>query len=386
MIIGASYAGLVAAAGLRAHGWSVEIIEKSSQPLRTGGGVVVQTRMMEYLTEHGVAFPGVASVPAIQRKIFKRDGSVVRMPETAAAYTSWDVLLRELEELIGPGEIRRGIAMEDLPDWGAPGQVVLDNGQIVCGDVVIAADGIGSRSRRLLLPGIQPHYAGYVAWRGMVPEHELPRETVEAFVDTFSSYHGDESSILLYEVPGEDGDVRPGHRRINWVWYQNVPAGPDLDRIMTDHEGYLHHSTVPRGDMTAETFAAMIDLANRDLCGPFRNVVLATKEPFLQKIVDLTIPRLVFGRVVLIGDAASLIRPHIGSGTAKAVDDAIHLAHALSDGCDGDLACLAAWEHTRLEAHVGLAGYSKAVAGRLGLGDTVADPTGREPEGPAPVG
>ena len=368
IIIGASYAGLVAAAGLKCNGWSVEVIERAREPLRTGGGVVVQKRMLEYLTEHGVAFPGVASIPAVERKIFRRDGSIMRMPESAAAYTSWDVLLRELEQVVGPDTIRRGVAMEDLPDWGAHGEVVLDTGQVISGDVVVAADGIGSRSRRLLLPGIQPTYAGYVAWRGMVNEDELSGETVDAFVDSLCSYQGERSSILLYEVPRDDGDIHPGRRRINWVWYQNVAPGDELDRIMTDTDGYVHHTTVPRGVMPAETLTAMRDLAEDDLCGPFREVVLKTEEPFLQKIVDLTIPRLVFGRVVLIGDAASLVRPHIGSGTAKAVDDAIHLAHALSDDCDEDLSCLAAWEHTRLDDHVGLAGYAKAVARRLNLG------------------
>ncbi|MEX2445292.1 MAG: FAD-dependent monooxygenase [Alkalispirochaeta sp.] len=373
VIIGASYAGLVAAAGLRCNDWTVEIVEKSTELLRTGGGVVVQRRMLDYLQRHGVATPGIAAVPAVERKIFKNDNTVMRMPESAAAYTSWDVLLRELERVVGPESIRRGVAMEDLPDWGANGEVELDTGQIVRGDVVIAADGIGSRSRRLLLPGIQPEYAGYVAWRGMVDEEELTPDTLELFVDSLSSFNGEETSILLYEVPGEDGDVRPGHRRINWVWYQTVAEGPALQSLMTDTDGYVHRTTVPRGVMSEETLSGMKELAEHDLCLPFREVVLKTPDPFLQKIEDLTIPRLVFGRVVLIGDAASLVRPHIGSGTAKAVDDAIHLAHALSEGCDEDLSCLAAWEHTRLEDHTGLAGYAKAVARRLNLGipDTV---------------
>jgi len=368
VIIGASYAGLVTAAGLRCNDWSVEIVEKSTDLLRTGGGVVVQRRMLDYLQQHGVATPGIAAIPAVERKIFKTDGTVMRMAESAAAYTSWDVLLRELERVVGSDSIRRGVAMEDLPDWGSNGEVELDTGQIVRGDVVIAADGIGSRSRRLLLPGIQPQYAGYVAWRGMVDEEALRPETLELFVDSLSSFNGEETSILLYEVPGEDGDVRPGHRRINWVWYQSVPEGPHLAELMTDTDGYEHRTTVPRGVMSEQTMAGMAGLADRDLCPPFREVVHKTPEPFIQKIEDLTIPRLVFGRVVLIGDAASLIRPHIGSGTAKAVDDAIHLAHALSEGCDDDLSCLAAWEHTRLEDHAGLAGYAKAVARRLNLG------------------
>jgi 2-polyprenyl-6-methoxyphenol hydroxylase-like FAD-dependent oxidoreductase len=368
IIIGASYAGLVAAAGLKCHGWQVRIVEKSYERSRSGGGVVVQRRMLEYLEQHGVAFPGVASIPARTRQIYRPDGAVLRMPETAAAYTSWDVLLKELETVVGPERIERGVAMTDIPDWGAFGTVEFTDGTTDTADVVIAADGIGSLSRRLLLPGIGPEYAGYVAWRGMVNEGDLSPATVDAFCDTLSSFQGERTTILLYEVPGEDGSLEKGRRRINWVWYENMPAGPRLSALMTDAAGYEHRTTVARNKMTTDTRTYMENLAAEELTAPFAEVVLRTPEPFLQKIEDLTIPRLVFGRVVLIGDAASLVRPHIGSGTAKAVDDAIHLATALSEPCDEDLGCLAAWEHTRLNDHYGLADYAKAIARRLKLG------------------
>jgi 2-polyprenyl-6-methoxyphenol hydroxylase-like FAD-dependent oxidoreductase len=368
IIIGASYAGLVAAAGLKCHGWTVRVLEKSTERSRSGGGVVVQRRMLEYLERHGVAFPGVASIPARTRRIFRQDGQVMEMPETAAAYTSWDVLLKELEEVVGSEHIERGLAMTDIPDWGAPGIVELNDGTTDQADIVVAADGIGSLARRLLLPGISPTYAGYIAWRGMVEEKVLTEKTVQAFCDTLSSFQGKETTILLYEVPGEEGSLEKGERRINWVWYENMPAGPRLSALMTDTAGYEHRSTVGRSLMTPETRRYMEQRAEEELPPSFREVVLSTPEPFVQKIEDLTIPRLVFGKVVLIGDAASLARPHIGSGTAKAVDDAIHLATAMSKPCDPELLCLAAWEHTRLNDHYGLADYAKAIAHRLGLG------------------
>ncbi len=368
IIIGASYAGLVAAAGLSCQDWKVRVIEKATEPSRSGGGVVVQRRMLEYLEKHGVAFPGIASIPATMRRIYRKNGEVAQMPETAAAYTSWDVLLRELESVVGPENIDRGLAMIDIPDWGAPGVVELSDGTTDHGDVVIAADGIGSLSRRLLLPGIAPTYAGYVAWRGMIDEGMVSAETIETISGALNIFEGRETTIVVYEVPGETGSVKSGRRRINWVWYENIPAGPRLSRLMTDTEGYEHRATVGRNLMTPETRQYMERRAAEELSPPFAEVVLKTPLPFIQKIEDLTIPRLVFGKVVLIGDAASLARPHIGSGTAKAVDDAIHLATALSDRCDEELHCLTAWEHTRLNDHYGLVEYAKAVAHRLGLG------------------
>ncbi len=40
-------------------------------------------------------------------------------------------------------------------------------------DLLVCADGVGSPARRRLLPDVRPAYAGYVAWRGMVPEADL---------------------------------------------------------------------------------------------------------------------------------------------------------------------------------------------------------------------
>jgi hypothetical protein len=58
---------------------------------------------------------------------------------------------------------------------------------------------------------------------------------------------------------------------------------------------------------------------------------LATKEnPVTQPIFDLESPHLVAGRVVLIGDAAFVARPHVATGVTKAALDATCLAEALA--------------------------------------------------------
>jgi 2-polyprenyl-6-methoxyphenol hydroxylase-like FAD-dependent oxidoreductase len=69
--------------------------------------------------------------------------------------------------------------------------------------------------------------------------------------------------------------------------------------------------------------------------------------PFLQPIFELESSSLVFGRVVLIGDAAMLARPHIGGAIVKAIEDASALASAL-DGCIDIADGLRAFEMERL--------------------------------------
>jgi 2-polyprenyl-6-methoxyphenol hydroxylase-like FAD-dependent oxidoreductase len=60
--------------------------------------------------------------------------------------------------------------------------------------------------------------------------------------------------------------------------------------------------------------------------------------PFFQPIFDLDTPRIVFGRVALLGDAAFLMRPHPGAGTTKGALDAEYLADAIAQhGLDGGL-------------------------------------------------
>ena len=52
-------------------------------------------------------------------------------------------------------------------------------------------------------------------------------------------------------------------------------------------------------------------------------------EPILQPIYDLESPRMAFGRVAVVGDAAFVARPHVAAGVSKAADDAAALAGAL---------------------------------------------------------
>jgi len=379
VIVGASYAGLCAATAFQANGWRATVIERSREVLRTGGGVVVQPRMGEYLEAHNLASPGVGSIPANMRLLYQPDGTVLHLPETARSYTAWDVLLREFESVVGADNIHRGKTLESTEVTDDQAYAILDNGEKIGCDLLVGADGVGSRMRQLLLPGSEPTYAGYVAWRGVVDGRDLPTETREKRQDTFWSFTGDETNIVAYQIPGSDGSVEPDRRRVNWVWYCNVDEGEDLDHLLAGKSGEKRHSSLPRGEVRSETAEALKRTAYDLLPEDFATVVDRTREPFVQAIQDYRAPRVFFDRSVLIGDAASLVRPHLGAGSAKAVDDAVSLADAVRGPDFRERLCLRAWQQVRLEDHAALAEQAKAVAHRSGLGYLPAAATRADP-------
>ena len=76
----------------------------------------------------------------------------------------------------------------------------------------------------------------------------------------------------------------------------------------------------------------------------------STKQIFVQAIMDLGVPKMVFGRVILLGDAAFVPRPHTAGSTAKAAANALALGAALRAAPRDIDAALMAWEDDQLVA------------------------------------
>ena len=93
-------------------------------------------------------------------------------------------------------------------------------------------------------------------------------------------------------------------------------------------------------------------------------LVEATPEPFLQTIIDVVVPRMVFGRTVLLGDAAFVVRPHTAGAAAKAARDATALASTLKRARQNVDAGLGAFDDTQLEYGQGLTDYGIALGRR----------------------
>ncbi|HBE68001.1 MAG TPA: 2-polyprenyl-6-methoxyphenol hydroxylase, partial [Planctomycetaceae bacterium] len=203
--------------------------------------------------------------------------------------------------------------------------------------------------RSQLWPEAQPTYAGYLAWRGLVPENEMSEESRKWLHGHFGFANGNQSHMLGYLVPGDNNDTREGHRYYNWVWYRTA-VRDRLSDIMTDQDGRDRGFAMPEGKLSDQWRDHVYQEASDLLPPAFAETVHATKQPFAQAIRDLVVDSMVKERVVLLGDAAFIPRPHTAASTSKAAANSIALAESLSGvGFDGIDAALRQWEQPQLE-------------------------------------
>ncbi|HLI22898.1 MAG TPA: FAD-dependent monooxygenase, partial [Stellaceae bacterium] len=215
------------------------------------------------------------------------------------------------------------------------------------GHLLIAADGVYSTVRKEFLPATAPEPAGYIAWRGMIDEKDLPPAAHALLLERAAFSMPERELVVSLPVPGADNDPRPGHRRYYFIWYR--PASLEEQRaLFTDASGKYHGLTIPPPLIRSEFVAAMKADARRVLPPVIGEIVNRAAQPLLQSITDLEAPKMVFGRVALLGDSAFVARPHVAAGTSKAALDARALVAALA-AHEGDLdAALAGYERERL--------------------------------------
>src|SRR5205823_2613660 len=216
-------------------GFEVAVYERSASELfGFGAGIVVHDATTRYFSERASTPVEHLSVGSRFLRYLGRDGSVLYEEACSYRFTSWSMLYRHLLGLLGEKHYHRGQALADLAQDSSRGvEIAFASGRRERCDVLVCADGIMSTARRLLLPEIELRYAGYVGWRGTVTEAQLSAHSASSLHDAITYGVVDSSHALAYPIPGPDGTVDEGVRLINFVWYRNVPEGPELEELMT---------------------------------------------------------------------------------------------------------------------------------------------------------
>jgi salicylate hydroxylase len=180
--------------------------------------------------------------------------------------------------------------------------VATESGEAWTGQALIAADGIWSPLRSLLIDAAQPQFSGKSAARSVVPLGELPTD-----------FHRNETTIWLF------ADAHVVHYPIS--------GGSELAIIVVLDDG--HDST----DWSAPVPAFWIQRNMPPCAAPLQALILAARTWKRWALHTLPVPkRWTRGRVALLGDAAHPVLPFLAQGAVMALEDAVVAADALADG------------------------------------------------------
>jgi 2-polyprenyl-6-methoxyphenol hydroxylase-like FAD-dependent oxidoreductase len=365
LVIGGSLGGLLAANLLRHIGWSVAVYERVGDDLASrGAGIGTHEELLEIMARVGVEVDASIGVHPESRTCLDRAGRVQLTMPRPRILSSWGRLYRALKDAFPAAAYHFDKTFVSLVQDAAGVVAFFADGTQARGDLLIGADGIRSAVRGQIFPEIEPQYAGYVAWRGIVPEADLPAELHrEIFAHNIVCYP-DGDAMTAYAVPGPNNDVRPGHRSYNWVWYHPVDE-QGLRALCTDAAGICHGTAIAPALIRAEAIAHMIAASRRRLAPQCVRVIELTAQPFFQAIFDLDSPCLVRGRVATLGDAAFVARPHVGMGVTKAALDAECLADAIVESADLD-AALARYDERQRQFGARVIARARRIGAHLG--------------------
>jgi 2-polyprenyl-6-methoxyphenol hydroxylase-like FAD-dependent oxidoreductase len=363
IIIGGSMSGLFCGLYLRRAGWAVNIFERSFVALTgRGAGIMTHAEMHQALAGLGLDTSRGFGVPVERRLTLGADGQVIAERRCTQTATSWNRLFELLAEAFGAEHYHLGKDLRRVEMTEAGVTACFSDGTSQSGDLLIGADGFRSTVRAQFLPETQPQYAGYVAWRGLADERVAAEALTQELFESFVFHLPPGEQFLGYPVAGPGNDLRPGHRSWNIVWYRPADAATDLPRLLTDETGHTHQLSIAPPLIARRVIADMRADAERLLPTQLRALMRRIGQPFLQPIYDLQSPHMGVGRVALVGDAAFVVRPHVGAGILKAMQDAATLTVTLDSHVDVETG-IAAYAAQRLP--VGAAFVARAR--RLGI-------------------
>lgn len=367
LIVGGSIAGLCAARLLARDGWRVKLFERVAiNQSGRGAGIVTHPELFQALAEAGLPQGPDIGFSVTHRRLMGQDGGIVfdmPFPQTLA---TWATIYSLLRDSLDGVEIHLGWECTGFSDEGDRVVASFADGGTAEGDLIVGADGFRSAIRKHMMPDVVPAYAGYITWRGMVPEAALSENTRRALGRQFCFCLPPGGQIAGYPVRTQDGLA------YNYVWYRVADADA-LKALLTDQTGRHHDLNIPPPLVSSIHIQRMRADADKTLSPQFAEIVQRTQDPFFQPIYDLAAPRLTARRAVLLGDSAFVARPHVGAGVSKALQDASALAAAFRENEDMDIA-LAAYEAARRPVGAQIVDWARYLGDYLHL--DLSDPAG----------
>lgn len=385
LVIGGSVGGLFAAGLLRNSGWDATIFERSKGDLGgRGAGIGLTKELLDAMARVGVALDPDIGIPVSSFLWLGPDGAVVSEHPRPMVASAWARIFNPLRAAFPEERYICGKTLVRVEQDADQVTALFDDGTRERGDLLVAADGSLSTVRRQYLPDVRPAYTGYVAWRGIVEECDLPAETLAALGHSIVFSFAKRELVLTMLVPGAGDDVRPGHRRCYFIWYRPAGSPRAMRDLFTDADGRHHGTTIPPPLIREDVVEELRRAARERLAPQVAAVVERAQTPLLQAISDLESPRLVFGRVALMGDAGFVARPHVAAGITKAALDALALADSLSTVSQGNgpglVDALSRYEEASLEFGNRIVAHARWLGSYVEDGETQGRDVLRDPK------
>lgn len=301
VVIGGGIGGLTAGVALHQRGWDVTVMERAEKIEPVGSGLAIAANALKALDVIGLG-DEVRKLSSIQGMAGIRNARgdwLTHTTEDTAHERYGDSIVMMLRatltelllDALPKGALRLGAEVKEIPD----------------ADLVVAADGIHSATRKKLFPEHPgPVYSGTTAWRVLVPKPDRPPQTTETW--------GRGMVVGVMPLAGD----------LVYMYATDVlPAGT----VFKDERAEL----LRRFGGWHDPIPALLETA--DNARIVRNDVYYLGTP---------LPAMHQGNVALLGDAAHPMTPNLGQGACQAIEDAVVLSLLADRG-------LAAYTAARLD-------------------------------------
>ena len=319
-IVGAGIGGMSCALGLSRNGFNVTVFEQAPELSEVGAGLTITpnaTKGLNYLnlgdgiksvgmahTNQGVRhFETGEMIVPLERgeKMMQKYGAYQFQAHRADVHNLFIESMKEHPE----SKIYVDHRLTGLVEKNGGVELIFNHNEKYEFDFVIGADGNRSTVRSIIIGDDDPEFAGYVAWRGLVPTAELSEDD--------------------FDECGSSAFIAPGRVFARYL-VRNGELYNYAAFLVTDEwaeEGWAIPSDI---DLVMEIFS--------DYNDQVKNIIRATPRDELFKWG-------IFARApsdnwsseysTLLGDAAHPLEPFMGQGASMAIEDGVVLSRIIAD-------------------------------------------------------
>jgi salicylate hydroxylase len=320
-VVGGGIGGLTFAIAMRHHGIDVDIYEQAEELREVGAAVALSANATRFFYDHwgmGEEFERVAF--EISALIY-RDGKSGREIGRHAGGKAYRDLFggpylgihrAELQKIlsakVGMERIHLGKRLANIDDTGEHAVLHFADGSRAEADIVIGADGTRSTVRNLMLGYEDYLYAGYTAFRGIVPIDKMPSMPDPTAIQFWM---GESGHCLHYPIGGDrSGDINfflVERHPTTWPVGQSTMYAADGEQMR----------------LFKDWHPAIVEMIGSN--------TLQTVNQRWGMVYRMMLSRWSKGRITLLGDAAHALVPHHGQGANQSIEDAVVLADCLAD-------------------------------------------------------